>query len=64
VDGIMRPATESNPDLIDRSLMTAHVSLFNVISVQDQRFKLEGLGETLQTCQREFVRIWKAEATQ
>jgi hypothetical protein len=62
VGDTMSSITDSQPDLIDRTLMTAHVCVLNAISVQDERFKLEGLATALQTCRQDFVRIWSSEA--
>jgi hypothetical protein len=54
----MAPIVESDPKLIDRSLMTAHVCLVDAIRVQEERFKLEGLAEALQICKQDFGRVW------
>jgi hypothetical protein len=55
-------ATEtSQPKLIDRSLMTAHFCLLDAIWLQDQRFKIKGLAEALQTCKEDFAHEWSVE---
>ena len=62
VGDIMSPTTESNPNLIDRSLMTAHVCVVDALLVQDERFKIHGLAEALQVCKQDFVHVWVGDA--
>lgn len=49
---------EPEPAVADQALMTAHNCILNVLEVQSERFKIDGLQEQLQTCLREFVEIW------
>lgn len=58
VGDTMAPIVESDPNLIDRSLMTAHVCIVDAIRLQEERFKIEGLPEALQICRQDFDRVW------
>ena len=53
---------ESEPAVADQALMTAHNCILNVVEVQSERFKIDGLQEQLQTCLRDFVEIWKPDS--
>lgn len=49
---------DSEPQLTDQALMTAHNCLLNVLEVQNERFRIDGLQEQLQRCLQDFVDIW------
>jgi hypothetical protein len=54
--------SESQTDIADSSLMTAHNCLLCMLMVQKDDFKLEALEELLQVCLRDFVRIWAPDS--
>lgn len=58
VDGHMGVKTEAQPEIADRSLMTAHNCVLDTLKVQAQHFKIEGLEEAMQVCHRDFGRVW------
>jgi len=62
VDGQMGLKSESQPEIADRSLMTAHNCILNALEVQKERFKIEGLEEAMQVCFRDFVRVWSPDS--
>jgi len=43
-------------------LITAHNCILNALEVQKERFKIEGLDETMQICYRDFVRVWSPDS--
>jgi Family of unknown function (DUF5677) len=49
---------ESQPDLADQALNVAHNCILNVLEVQNERFKIDGLQEQLQTCFRDYLEVW------
>jgi|SRR5271154_5881234 len=63
VNGTLTPGPDSNPDLADRSLTTAHNCILNVLEVQNERFKIEGLVEANQVCLKDWVRVWSPESS-
>jgi hypothetical protein len=50
--------TDVQPEMADQALSMAHNCILNVLEVQNQRFKIDGLGEQLQTCLRDYLEIW------
>lgn len=58
VDGTMMLKSDSQPEIVDRSLMTAHDCIINMLVVQKNHFRLADLEEPIQTCLRDFLRIW------
>lgn len=62
VDGHMSLKPEAQPDMADRSLITAHNCILNALEVQKERFKIEGLDEAMQICYRDFVRVWSPDS--
>jgi Family of unknown function (DUF5677) len=58
VDGAIGINPDSQPDLADRSLQTAHNCLIVALEVQKNYFKIAGLENPLQECLRDWVRIW------
>ena len=62
VNGTMSLKSESQTDIADRSLMTAHNCILFMLTIQNDHFKLGALEEPLQVCLRDFVRIWAPES--
>jgi hypothetical protein len=63
VNGTLTPGPDSNPELADRSLTTAHNCILNVLEVQNEHFKIEGLTEAIQVCLKDWVRIWSPDSS-
>jgi Family of unknown function (DUF5677) len=61
VNGQMSLKTDAQPDMADRSLITAHNCILNALEVQKEHFKIEGLEEAMQVCFRDFVRVWSPD---
>jgi len=61
VDGQMGLKADAQPQIVDRSLMTAHNCLLDALDVQKERFKLDGLEESMQVCYKDFVRVWSPD---
>jgi hypothetical protein len=61
VDGQMGLKVDAQPEIVDRSLMTAHNCLLDALDVQKERFKLEGLEEAMQVCYKDFIRVWSPD---
>jgi len=61
IDGQMSLKVDAQPEIVDRSLMTAHNCLLDVLDVQKERFKLEGLEEAMQVCYKDFIRAWSPD---
>jgi hypothetical protein len=53
VDGQMSLKPDAQPEMADRSLITAHNCILNALEVQKERFKIEGLEEAMQICFRD-----------
>jgi hypothetical protein len=62
VNGTMSLKSESQADIADRSLMTAHNCILFMLTVQKDHFKLGALEEPLQVCLRDFVSIWASDS--
>ena len=62
VNDQMGLSSDSQPDVADRSLITAHNSILNALEVQKERFTIEGLEEAIQVCYRDFVRVWSPDS--
>jgi Family of unknown function (DUF5677) len=62
VDGRMSLKAEAQPEIVDRSLMTAHNCFLDAINVQSEHFRIEGLEEAMQLCYRDFVRVWSPDS--
>jgi hypothetical protein len=62
VDGTMMLKPDSQPEIVDRSLRTAHNCIINMLDVQKEHFKLAELEEPIQTCLRDFLRIWAPDS--
>lgn len=58
IEGRIQFRHDSEPQVSDQALMTAHNCILNVLEVQNERFKIDGLQEQLQTCLQDFVDIW------
>jgi hypothetical protein len=58
VDDRMGFQPESQPEMADAALLTAHSCLLNVLEVQKERFNIPGLEEQLQVSFRDFLEIW------
>lgn len=54
--------TESQPEMADEALLVAHNCILDVLEVQNERFKIDGLGEQLQTCLHDYVEIWAPDS--
>ncbi len=63
VNDTLTPGPDSNPELADRSLTTAHNCILNVLQVQNERFKIEGLAEATQVCLKDWVRVWSPDSS-
>lgn len=61
-DGIMELNPEAQPNIADRSLMAAHNCLIEALKVQGEHFHIEGLQAALQTCLRDFLRVWAPDS--
>src|ERR1700732_2793727 len=62
VNGQMSLKTDAQPDMADRSLITAHNCILNALEVQKEHFRIEGLEEAMQVCFRDFVRVWSPDS--
>lgn len=62
VDGTMSLKADAQPDIADRSLMTAHNCILDAIKVQSEHFKVAGLEDAIQVCYRDFVRVWSPDS--
>ena len=62
VDGTMSLKADAQPEIADRSLMTAHNCMLDAISVQKEHFKIAELEDAMQVCYRDFVRVWSSES--
>jgi hypothetical protein len=62
VDEQMSLKADSQPEVADRSLITAHNCILNVLAVQDERFKIGGLREAMQVCYKDFVCVWSPDS--
>jgi hypothetical protein len=62
VDGRMGLIADAQPEIVDRSLMTAHNCILNALNVQGSHFKIEGLEEAMQVCYRDFPRVWSPDS--
>jgi hypothetical protein len=58
VDETMSLSADAQPDIADRSLMTAHNCILDAIKVQSEHFKIAGLEDAIQVCCLDFVRVW------
>ena len=58
VNDTLSPGPDSNPDLADRSLSSAHNCILNVLEVQNERFQIERLAQANQVCLKDWVRVW------
>jgi len=63
VDETMSLKADAQPDIADRSLMTAHNCILDAIKVQSEHFKIAGLEDAIQVCYRDFVRVWSPDST-
>jgi len=63
VDDRMGISPDSQPELADQSLMTAHNCLLVALEVQKDYFKIEELSEPLQVCLKDWVRVWSPESS-
>ncbi len=63
VDECMTFQHESQPEIADQALITAHNCILNVLDVQNERFKIDGLEQQLQTCFQDFLEVWGTERT-
>jgi hypothetical protein len=63
VDGVMSLISESQANIVDRSLLTAHNCMIYALTLQKEHFKVEALEEPLQVCLRDFLRTWKPDSS-
>jgi hypothetical protein len=62
VDDRMGFYAEAQPDMADQALLTAHNCILNVLEVQNERFKIDGLNEQIQTCFKDFLEVWAPDS--
>lgn len=62
VDGRMGVQHQTDPQMADDALLVAHNCVLNVLEVQNERFKIEGLGDQLQICLRDYLEIWAPDS--
>jgi Family of unknown function (DUF5677) len=62
VDGHMSLKGEAQPEIVDRSLMTAHNCMLDTLKVQSEHFKIDGLEDAIQVCYRDFLRVWSPDS--
>lgn len=53
---------QNQTDVADRALVPSHLCILNVLEVQDERFKIEGLKEAIQVCFQDYERVWTSES--
>ncbi len=53
---------DAQPEIVDRSLMTAHNCILDALKVQSEHFSIEGLEDAIQVCYRDFVRVWSPDS--
>jgi hypothetical protein len=53
---------EAQPDIADRSLMTAHNCILDALKVQSEHFEIANLEDAIQICYKDFVRIWSPDS--
>jgi hypothetical protein len=63
VDGHMSLIAEAQPEIVDRSLMTAHNCMLDALKVQSQHFTIEGLEDAMQICYHDFLRVWSPDSS-
>lgn len=49
--------------MADKALSMAHSCILNVLELQNEQFKTDGLGEQLQICLRDYLEIWAPDST-
>jgi len=52
---------ESEPEIADQALMSAHTCLLGALGVQNKRFKIEGLEAAIDRCVRDWALVWTPE---
>ena len=62
VDEQMSLKCDAQPEIVDRSLMTAHNCILDALKVQSEHFSIEGLEDAIQVCYRDFVRVWSPDS--
>ena len=62
VNGQMSLKSDAQPEMADRSLITAHNCILNALEVQKEHFRIEGLEEAIQVCFHDFVRVWSPDS--
>jgi hypothetical protein len=62
VGGHMGLRADAQPEIVDRSLMTAHNCILNTLQVQSLHFEIKGLEEAMQVCYRDFLRVWSPDS--
>jgi hypothetical protein len=62
VDEQMSLKSDAQPEIVDRSLMTAHNCILDALKVQSEHFQIEGLEDAIQACYRDFVRVWSPDS--
>jgi len=62
VDEHMSLKGDAQPEIVDRSLMTAHNCILDALKVQSEHFSIEGLEDAIQVCYRDFVRVWSPDS--
>jgi hypothetical protein len=62
VDEQMSLKGNAQPEIADRSLMTAHNCILDALKVQSEHFKIGGLEDAIQVCYRDFLRVWSPDS--
>jgi hypothetical protein len=62
VDDHMSLKAEAQPEIADRSLMTAHNCILDALNVQSEHFKIKELEDVMQVCYRDFLRVWSPDS--
>jgi hypothetical protein len=62
VDEQMSLKGDAQPEIADRSLMTAHNCILDALKVQSEHFSIVGLEDAVQVCYRDFVRVWSPDS--
>lgn len=52
----------AQPEIVDRSLMTAHNCMLDALKVQSEHFNIDGLEDAIQVCYRDFLRVWSPDS--
>jgi hypothetical protein len=62
IEGHMNLRAEAQPEIVDRSLMTAHNCILDALLVQNQHFKIAELEYAMKVCCQDFLRVWSPDS--